>query len=163
MNKLFLGILLLVFLCATTFAGEAFVKGGLVIHPTEGLSTSDRWLIDFGSDYRVGYMVGLGWEIATAYYSQDFGGDTLRTAPINAFMNLKISSPTEGVRPFGKIGFGAVVSILNFQNNTSTSTSAGLHLSGGVEAGHFVAELAGIKRFKGNSPFQVVLLGGFVW
>jgi hypothetical protein len=163
MKKPVLGFLVLVFLCGSAFAGDAFAKFGVIVKPTDDLGLSDRYLIDFGSDYRVAYMVSLGWEIGTAYYSQDFAGDQLRTVPINTFVNLKVSPPNEGVRPFGKIGFGAITNIVNFKSNTDTETKAAFHLTGGVEAGHFVAELQGIKRFKTGSEFTVVLLGGLVW
>lgn len=164
MRKLFWGILLLVFIStASSYAGDAYIKGGLIIRPTDSLSASDRYLIDFGSDYSVGYMAALGWEVATAYYSQDFAGDKLRTVPINAFFNFKIISPNEGLRPFGKIGFGALTTVVNFKSNTDTSTMAGFHIGGGLQFSHFVAELQGEKRFKGGSPFTIILLGGFTW
>jgi len=164
MRKIFLGTFILLVLCTTVFAGDAFLKAGLIVKPKDDLSASDRYLIDFGSDYRVGYMVGLGWEIATAYYSQDFAGDKLRTVPINSFVNIKISPPNnESVRPFGKIGFGAITNVVNYKSNTNTETKAAFHLAGGVELGHFVAEIQGIKRFKSGSDFTIALLGGVVW
>lgn len=163
MKKFLLGLSILVLLSAAVHAGDAFVKAGLVVRPKNDLPASDRYLIDFGSDYRIGNMIGLGWEVATAYYSQDFAGDTLRTAPINAWVNLKVSTPTEGIRPFGKVGFGALTNVVNFKSNTDSSTAAGIHFSGGIEAAHFVAELQGQKRFKNDSDFTIILLGGFTW
>ena len=163
-RRLALGMfLLLIFTAGSVYAGDGFLKAGLIIKPKDDLSASDRYLIDFGSDYQVGYMVGIGWEIATAYYSQDFGGTTLRTVPINTFFNVKIMPPSEGIRPFGKVGVGALTTILNIDNNTDHSTDAAIHFSGGVELAKFVVELQGQKRFKSNSDFTWIVLAGFVF
>jgi len=162
-KTLTLGLFLLLLLAAQSSFAEGFLKAGLIIKPTKDLSASDRYLIDFGGDYNVAYMFGVGWEVATAYYSQDFGNNTLRTVPVNAWFNVKLQSPSEGIRPFGKLGFGAMTTIFNIDNDTQHSTDAAFHITGGIELTKFVIELQGQKRFDSDSDFTWILLGGFVF
>ncbi len=83
--------------------------------------------------------------------------------PINAFFNVKIMPPSEGIRPFGKVGVGALTTIFNIDNDTESNTDAAIHFSGGVELTKFVLELQGQKRFKSDSDFTWIVLAGFVF
>jgi len=146
-------------------AGDAYIKGGLILKPTEDLDISDRYLIDFGSDYFVSDFVGIGWEVGSAYYSEDFGGETFHVVPLNAWGNVKIAPPLEGLRPFGKAGIGVLTTFASFGGENDHQSNLGFHFTGGLELGApgrvaFVVELQGQKEFADNREFTVILLAG---
>ena len=155
----------LVLMIGTAQAGDAYVKGGLILEPAENLDISDRYLIDFGSDYFVSDFLGIGWEVGTAYYSEDFGGETLHVVPLNIWGNVKIAPPTEGLRPFGKAGIGVLTRLVSFGGDHEHESNLGFHFTGGLELGApgriaFVVELQGQKEFADNRDFTVILLAG---
>ncbi len=158
----FLGFALLT---GSAHAGDAYIKGGFILHPTENLDLSERYLIDFGSDYFVSDFVGLGWEVATAYYSEDFGGETFHVVPLNVWGNVKIAPPTEGIRPFGKAGLGLLTTFVSFGGENDNQSNLGFHFTGGLELGApgrvaFVLELQGQKEFADNRDFTWIFLAG---
>jgi len=158
----FLGLALMT---GAAHAGDAYVKGGLILKPSEDIDLSDRYLIDFGSDYFVADFVGIGWEVATAYYSEDFGTETFHIVPLNVWGNVKIAPPTEGLRPFGKAGIGVLTTFVSFAGESDNESNLGFHFTGGLEIGApgrvaFVVEFQGQKEFDDNREFTVILLAG---
>jgi len=169
MNKLFFFFLATVFLfsfAATSHAGDAFVQGGLIVRPSD-VDVSDRWLIDFGSDYGVApdRQVTLGFEIATAYYTEDFGNETLHIVPINGWANVKYKVPLNGFRPFGGGGLGLISTYIR-DGGSDYGKDFGFHLVGGIELGSItgaglVLQIQGQKAFSNSDlPFTWIFLGG---
>ena len=151
-------------LAQTCQAGDAFVKGGLILRPSEDIDISDRYLISFGSDYPIAEYTALGFEIATAYYHFDFAEDDIHQVPLNGWVNVKGMMPLEGLRPFAKAGMG-VLALLLFGELEDQTTDLGIHFTGGIEFGSmdgtaFVAELQWQKAFDDDRPYTVILLGG---
>jgi hypothetical protein len=147
-----------------SYAGDAFVKGGIILRPSEDLDVSDRYLISFGSDYPIAEYVGLGFEIATAYYHFDFGEDDIHQVPLNGWVNVKATMPMEGLRPFAKAGMG-VLGVLVFGEVEDQTSDVGIHFTGGIEFGAlggtgFIAELQWQKAFDEDRPYTVILMGG---
>ncbi|MBI2840706.1 MAG: hypothetical protein HYX75_20505 [Acidobacteria bacterium] len=140
-----LAISTLALLPATSPAGDAFVKFGLVVNDLgEGFDFSDRWQIGAGADWVVADTVGIGFEVQFAYRKYTIsllGTDVdIRAIPLNLFGNVKFKPELDGgVHPFAGAGFGMMGSINSAEGGGSTEVDSdfdpGLHLMGGLELG----------------------------
>jgi hypothetical protein len=125
-------------------AGDAFVKGGLLLHPTD-LGFEGRWRAAFGSDYSANFRETLfvGFELQTSVYRQDVNADgpTATIVPANGFVNVKFKSSGLRTRPFGGGGLGLISRFQLLSGDTSWDKNFGFHVLGGVEIGRLVLEL----------------------
>lgn len=153
-------------------AGDAFLKGGLILRPDGDVDLKYKWRISFGSDYMQWDQLGIGFEIQMSYSSTDVQvgplKETIHTIPLNIFINVKYKTATESVRPFGGGGLG-MLSAISFDGGSNWDKQFGIHLLGGVELGSlegsaFVAELQLIKPLSGNNKdTSVAIFGGIKW
>ena len=170
-----LAIATLALLPATSRAGDAFVKFGLVLNNLgEGFDFSDRWQIGAGADWVVADTVGIGFEIQFAYRKYTvplLGGDVdIRAIPLNLFGNVKFKPELEGsLHPFAGAGFGMMGSINSAEGGGSTEVdsdfNAGLHLVGGLELGSsdgaaFLVELELARPIVDGAQNIYVFYGG---
>lgn len=132
------------------FAGDAFVKGGVVLHPRD-IGIEGRWRAAFGSDYAANFAETLfvGFEVQTSVYRQDLvaGGPTATVLPANGFVNVKYKSTGLRTRPFGGGGLGLISRFQFVSGDTTWDKNFGFHLLGGVELGRLVLELQLQKGF----------------
>ena len=87
--------LLFLSLAASSSAGDAFVRGGVIFHPRD-LEFAGRWRANFGSDYAVNFAqtIYVGFEVQSSAFRQDVAGSerTATLVPINGFVNVKYKS-----------------------------------------------------------------------
>ncbi|MEW6367155.1 MAG: hypothetical protein AB1714_21200 [Acidobacteriota bacterium] len=158
-------------------AGDAFIVGGLQVHPSEDIDLSDRWMLSGGSDYRLSSTspVRLGFEIQWAYYSFDTVPKA-HFAPFNLLLNVKYKGPGERVRPVAGFG-GGLYSGWNwydeqegFDIDNNWQRDFGIHLVFGADFGRPDGKGATVqaqaqKVFYGDevddTPWQWLILGGF--
>lgn len=147
-------------------AGDAFLRGGLILSPG-GIDSAARWRLAFGSDYPVNFDETLfaGFEGQLSAYRQDVVGVD-RTAtffPANAFVNVKYKSGGLGVRPYGGGGIGLVGSFLLLSGGNDWSRDLGFHVLGGVELGRLGLELQLQRAFASGADTTFTAYAGFVW
>lgn len=161
------------FLPAITQASDAFFKGGFILHPSSldtlsgnfDVSLSDRWLVAFGSDYVAADQFSIGFELQTAYYSDDSFDPTIRTVPLNLFANVKYKGPFGGVRPYVGGGLGLISLFFN-ASDSEYIHDFGYHIMGGLELGSeegaaLVLELQGQQKLSGSDkPFNIIFFAG---
>jgi hypothetical protein len=146
-------------------AGDAFVKGGLILHPTD-LDFEGRWRAAFGSDYAANFSETLfvGFELQTSVYRQDVvDGSTATILPASGFVNVKFKSAGLRTRPFGGGGLGLISQFQFLSGNTSWNKNFGFHLLGGVEVGRLVLELQLQKGFDSEVETEWAAYVGFVF
>lgn len=174
MRKIFF-VLLLGCLClpAISQASDGFLKGGFILHPSNvdtllgnaDISLSDRWLVAFGSDYVAADQFSIGFELQTAYYSDDTFDPTIRTVPLNLFANVKYKGPFGGVRPYVGGGLGLISLFFN-ASDSEYIHDFGYHIMGGIELGRedgaaLVLEIQGQQKFSGDvNPFNIIFFAG---
>jgi len=133
------GIAALVLVVAPrAYAGDAFIVGGLQVHPTENIDASNRWLLSGGSDYHLSAdsPILAGFEIQFAKYSE---GD-FSVAPFNLIANGKYKGPGDKIRPVIG-GGGGLYSAWNwgkvggFDIDRNWTKKGGVHGVFGVDIG----------------------------
>lgn len=148
------------------FAGDAFVKGGVILHPRD-IGFEGRWRAAFGSDYAANFAETLfiGFELQTSVYRQDLaeGGPTATILPANGFVNVKYKSTGLRTRPFGGGGLGLISRFQFASGDTTWDRNFGFHLLGGVELGHLVLELQLQKGFDSEIATEWAAYAGFVF
>jgi hypothetical protein len=158
-------LVILPWLAAPASAGDAFFKGGVILHPRD-VGFEGRWRVAFGSDYPVNFQETLfaGFELQGSAFRQDVvGGGTATIAPANALANVKYKSSSLGARPFAGGGVGLVGSFLFVSGETEWVKEFGFHLLGGVELGRLVLELQLTRAFESGSDTEYTAYVGFVW
>ena len=150
-------------------AGDAFLKGGLVVSPSKDIPFKDKWRLSFGSDYMQWDQLGIGFELQMAYSSEKILNETFHYVPLNIFVNVKYKTATAPVRPYGGGGVG-MLSTLVFDGGSTWNKQAGIHVMGGAEFGSleetaFVAELQIVKPVSGSGSkaTQIHLYAGIKW
>lgn len=158
-------LLLLCLLPLTVQASDGFFKAGFALKPSD-VDLSDRWLVAFGSDYMIAGQFSMGFELQTAYYSDNNFDPALHYVPLNLFANVKYKAPYGGVRPFVGGGLGLISTFFNAGKSDYIS-DFGFHLVGGVELGHedgaaFLLELQGQQNLSSelDTPFVIIFFGG---
>jgi hypothetical protein len=166
---LMMGLIGVIFMQQYSYAGDAFLKGGIMLKPDGDIDFKHKWRISFGSDYMNWDQLGVGFEVQMAYSSEDISDETYHYIPLNIFINVKYKTATEGVRPFGGGGVG-LLSTLAFDGGSNWFKRAGIHAVGGVEFGSleesaFVIELQLIKPISGDEPkdTEVHFYAGIKW
>jgi hypothetical protein len=165
MRKIFL-VLFLGCLClpAISQASDGFIKGGFIMHPSD-VDLSNRWLVAFGSDYVAADQFSIGFELQTAYYSDDSFEPTIRIVPLNLFANVKYKGPFGGVRPYVGGGLGLISTFFN-AGDSDYVHDFGYHIMGGLELGRedgaaLILEIQGQQKFSGDiNPFNIIFFGG---
>jgi hypothetical protein len=151
---------------ATTFAGDAFFKGGAIFHPRD-VGFEGRWRLAFGSDYPVNFSETLfvGFEVETSVYRQDVveDGPVATIVPMNGFVNVKFKSRSLDVRPFAGGGLGLASNFLFVSSNSDWDKYFAFHLLGGVELGRLVLELKLQTGFDSERDTEWAGYVGFVW
>lgn len=105
-----LGLLALAVLVLPTsaLAGDAYIKGGVVLGGNNGAFTN-RWFISTGTDWGVSDSAYLGLEFQGAFRSNNtVGNAVVDSVPANLFLNGKWKSNTDDVRPYAGLGFRAL-------------------------------------------------------
>ena len=146
-------------------AGDAFLRGGLIFHPTD-LSLEGRWRANFGSDYAVNFTetIFVGFEIQTSVYRRDtFDGRTATVIPGNGFVNVKVKSGSLGARPYGGGGIGILSSFVLLSGANDWDQELGYHFLGGVELGRLSVELQFQRGFDSGSTSTWAAYAGFVF
>jgi len=163
-------ILSLIFLLQSYVeAGDAFLKGGILLSPDGDIAFKHKWRISFGSDYMNWDQLGIGFEVQMAYSSEEVLLEKLHYVPLNIFVNVKYKTATEGVRPYGGGGVG-LMSTMIFDGGSNWNKRAGIHVMGGAEFGSleetaFVAELQIVKPISGDGPkdTEIHVYAGIKW
>ncbi len=160
---------LAIFIKSNAYAGDAFLKGGIMLKPDGDIDFKHKWRISFGSDYMNWDQLGIGFEVQMAYSTEDILDETFHYVPLNIFVNVKYKTATEGVRPFGGGGAG-LLSTLIFDGGSDWLKRAGIHALGGVEFGSleesaFVVEIQFIKPISGDLPkdTEIHIYAGIKW
>jgi hypothetical protein len=146
-------------------AGDAFLKGGVVVEPRD-VGFEGRWRVSFGSDYAVNFheTVFVGFELLGSVYRQDVvGGGTATIVPGNGFVNVKYKSSSLGARPFGGGGLGLVGDLRFVSSETQWNKNFGFHLMGGVELGRLVLEFQLTGSPDEEIATEYSFWAGFVW
>lgn len=146
-------------------AGDAFVKGGLILHPA-GIDIEGRWRAAFGSDYAANFAETLfvGFELQTSVYRQDVvGGPTATIVPANGFVNVKFKSSGLRTRPFGGGGLGLISRFQFLSGSNAWDKKLGFHLLGGAEIGRLVLELQLQKGFDSDVPTEWTAYVGLIF
>jgi len=146
-------------------AGDAFLRGGIIFHPTD-IGLEGRWRANFGSDYAVNFTetVFVGFELQTSVYRQDtMGGNTATLVPANGFVNVKVKSSSLGVRPYGGGGLGLITDFVLLSGANDWNTEFGFHLLGGIELGHLSLELQFQRGFDSESSSTWAAYAGVVF
>lgn len=155
---------MLVFAPTTSFAGDAFLKFGITMHPDLG-SFANRWFVSGGSDWGFHPQGFWGLEFQGAYRTEEAAGITLTQVPANVLFNLKWKSESDSVRPYVGGGLGLLSSYVKIEGFGESSNEwikdPGFQFMGGVEFNRqFVVELLGQRTFDTNAEwFWSVLFG----
>lgn len=151
---------------ATAEAGDAFLRAGIIFHPTD-LGFEGRWRGAFGSDYAVNFdeTLYVGFEVQSSVYRQDITGSDLTATitPLNGFVNVKFKSGNIGVRPYAGGGLGMLSELFLLSGSNDWTTDFGFHVLGGVELGAFNVELQIQRAFESGSDTSYAVYGGFVF
>ena len=149
-----------------TCYGEGFIKAGFVFSPADD-ELADRWLLSGGGDFSPASSLYVGFELAGGFYTDRISAfETIQTAPINAFLNMKYKAPRNGVRPFAGFGLGLVSLLRSRGDRQNYNADLGFHFMTGLEFGAlsgnaFLVELQGQKNLTQNgSPFAWIALAG---
>ena len=158
--------LLFLGLAASSSAGDAFFRGGVIFHPRD-IGLAGRWRANFGSDYAVNFSesIYLGFEIQISGFRQDVAGSerTATLVPADGFINLKYKSGSIGARPYGGGGIGLISTLVLLAGDNSWDNSMGYHLLGGVELGALSLELQLQRAFESGSDMTYAFYAGFVF
>jgi hypothetical protein len=155
---------LLISAATPAFAGDAFFKGGFIVHPRQ-TDLADRWLIAFGTDYPVDLSetIYAGVDLQTGLYRESGLDGSVTVLPAHGYINAKYKAPTSGARPYAGVGIG-VLSFFTFTGDeTFWDRDGAFHLLGGVEVGGLTLELQAGRRFAGGDRMSYLALIGFVW
>jgi len=136
LRLLILIIPLLFFWSLPASAGDAFLKGGIQLRPSD-VGVSDRWFLAAGADWGIERLTYFGFELQSAFYSDPplNKSGTRVTVPINGFINFKLKSPAGGARPFAGAGVGLISTYFHDAVETDYTADFGYHLMGGLEMG----------------------------
>ncbi len=162
-----LGLVALAVLVLPTsaLAGDAYIKGGIVLGGNNGAFTN-RWFISTGTDWGVTDSAYLGLEFQGAFRSNStVGNSVVDSVPANLFLNGKWKSNTDDVRPYAGLGFGMVSTYVRSTVNGATTTQyvkdGAFQLMGGVELNQrWVLELLGQHVFQDGAGWRWSFLGG---
>ena len=156
--------LLFLGLAARSSAGDAFLRGGIIFHPSD-LEFAGRWRASFGSDYAVNFSqtIYVGFEVQSSVFRQDVAGSerTATLIPANGFVNVKYKSGTIGARPFGGGGMGLINTFVILAGDNSWNHNMGFHLLGGVELGSLSLEAQLQRAFESGSVTSYAFYVGF--
>lgn len=152
---------------ATSRAGDAFLKLGIIVHPDVG-DFSDRWFVSVGSDWGFHPQGFWGLEFQGAYRSESAGDFSVKAVPANVFMNIKWKSEAEAVRPYAGAGVGLVSTYIRAEafgeSDNEWVKDAGFQMMGGIELNRsFAVELLGQRVFEEGAEFSWSLLAGLRW
>ena len=172
MKRCFLGLVLVVAATLATptpsWAGDAFIKVGLTMHPDVGGFT-DRWFLTLGSDWAFADTGFLGLEFQGAYRSNAaVGAAVVDSIPANLFLNGKWKADTDTVRPYAGLGFGMMSSYIRTEVNGLTSDTyvkdGGFQLMTGIELHRkWAFELLARRVFLDGAQFHWSFVVGRVW
>lgn len=159
-------------------AGDAFFKFGILMNEIdESFDFADRWKLGAGSDWLVGDMVGIGFEVQFAYRQYDVVLGTpgvegkFRAIPLNILANVKFKPAMDGsFHPYFGGGGGLMGSFNSFDTEVTTievnnEFDGGVHLVGGMELGPddgaaFLVEFEVARRLTDGAVNEYFLSGG---
>ena len=158
--------LLFLGLAASSSAGDAFVRGGVVFYPRD-VEFAGRWRVNFGSDYAVNFSqtIFVGFEIQSSAFRQGVEGSesTATLVPFNGFVNVKYKSASIGARPYGGGGIGLINQFVILAGSNDWSHKMGFHLLGGVELGALSLEVQLQRAFESGSDTSFAFYAGFIF
>lgn len=156
---------LFAFLPRPAGAGDAFIRGGAVVHPRD-IGLEGRWRVGFGSDYAVNLdeTIFVGLEVQTSVYRQDVvGGGTATFVPLNGLVNVKVKSSALDVRPYGGGGIGLLSQVSRIEGASEWESDLGFQLLGGVELGRLNLELQLQRAFQSGAQTAFAFYAGFIF
>jgi opacity protein-like surface antigen len=150
-----------------SFAGDAFLKLGIILSPDMG-GFSNEWYVSAGSDWGFHPQVFWGLEFQGAYWSESEGDAKVEVVPANVFANIKWKAESEQVRPYVGAGVGLVSSYVRTkfgdESDNEWVKDAGFHFMGGVEfSRRFAVEMMGQKVFEDDTEWMWSILFGLRW
>ena len=159
-----LAALILVSTPTASFAGDAFLKFGITMHPDLG-SFANRWFVSAGSDWGFRPQGFWGLEFQGAYRTEEAAGIKVTQVPANVLVNLKWKSEADAVRPYFGGGLGLLSSYLKVEGFGEETNEwvkdAGFQFMGGVEFNRkFAVELLGQRTFDTNAEWLWSVLFG---
>jgi len=147
-------------------AGDAFLRGGVIFHPSD-LGFAGRWRAAFGSDYamNLGETFYAGFEAQMSVYRQDIAMTeaTATVVPANGFVNFKFKGGDMGMRPYAGGGLGYLSTMTWAGGGNSWETQFGYHFLGGIELSGFSLELQLQRAWESGSQMDYVFYVGFVF